>query len=484
MAAEHSGAYNDVLYPSYLARQCCPDQMSVMARLKGLETAPPDRCRVLELGCGDGASLIAFGYASPDSEFMGVDLAARPVENGNARIAALGLANVTLRAADVMDVDASYGQFDFIFAHGLFSWVPEPVREGILEICRERLAPNGVAYLSYNAYPGGYQRMMLREMLLIHTRHVAEPAEKIRQTVGLMNFIRAAPIQESPYHQYIETIHQSRGKVPLEAMLYDELGSVNQQFFFHEFAGLAARHGLQFVSEATFDQTVPLLSPELRKSLNAIGGDVVTFEQYLDFLLGRSFRQTLLCHREVTLDRRRRLEPLANLYFASPVKALVGKETDRPGLRRFAGLHGRTAAASDPGAQRALEHLGAVWPAIVPYSELAGVSGGDDAEVLGEHLLQLAQSNFLDLHSQPFRLCRNISAKPFASALARHQIGERFQANLFCEAVLVKDPLGSQVLARLDGTRTREALAAELGGSSEAVEQQVREIFELGLLEA
>ena len=507
---EHTGDYNEVLYPSYLAVQCSPDRLAAMARLKGLTTAPPERCRMLELGCGDGASLIAFGYALPGSEFVGVDLAARPVEMGQARVAELGLGNVRLRCADVMDVDDSYGQFDFIFAHGLFSWVPEPVQKRVLEICRDRLTPHGVAYLSYNAYPGSYQRNMLRAMLEIHTAHLSDPLEKIRQSFGLINFIRSAPVRESPYHQFIEMVHGARGMVPPEAFLYDELGPLNQPFFFHEFAKLAAGYGLHFLSEAGFDQTVPLLSAELKASLNAIGDDVVRFEQYLDFLTGRSFRQTLLCREEAVLNRRRHWEALAELFFAAPVLSLPAEEKDQAGTRRFAAMNGRKVAVSDPGAQAALDYLGSVWPAIVSFagiSKAAGVTAGSEREaILGEHMLQFAEANLLSIHAQPFRLCGRLSEKPVASALARRQLDERFQANLFCEAVKVQDPLGRLVLARLDGTRTKADLVDELEAVlaaqhpesdearahilalrarlPEAVDKQLKDILDLGLLEA
>jgi SAM-dependent methyltransferase len=113
-----------------------------------------------------------------------------------------------------MDIDESYGDFDFIFAHGLFSWVPEPVRYRVLEICSDRLAPNGVAYLSYNAYPGSYQRDMLRAMLQIHTRNIADPVSKIRQSLGLIDFIRSSPFRDTPYHQFIQGVHEHRGKAP------------------------------------------------------------------------------------------------------------------------------------------------------------------------------------------------------------------------------------------------------------------------------
>jgi SAM-dependent methyltransferase len=481
--SQHTGDYNEILYPSYLATQCSPDQLSAMARMKGLETAPPNACRMLELGCGDGASLIAYAYALPGSQFVGVDLAARPVEIGNAKIAELGMTKVTLRCADVMDIDESYGDFDFIFAHGLFSWVPEPVRYRVLEICSDRLAPNGVAYLSYNAYPGSYQRDMLRAMLQIHTRNIADPVSKIRQSLGLIDFIRSSPFRDTPYHQFIQGVHEHRGKAPPEVLLYDELGSVNQPFFFHEFAALAARHGLQFVNEAVFDQTLAGLPPPLKQALDSLGNDVVTFEQYLDFLSGRAFRQTLLCHQGIPLNHRRQWEPLTELYFAAPVLEKESKEGDPAGSRRYAGLQGRSAAVADPAVQSALKHLGGVWPAIVPFEELRTAAGGA-SETLGQHLLQLAEANFVKVHAHSFRLAPAVSDKPRAGALARRQLGERFLANLFCEAVAVTEPLGKLVFARLDGTHTPADLAAGLGVTQEAVNKQLKDIFELGLLEA
>ena len=35
----------------------------------------------------------------------------------------LGLSNVDLQAADIMDLPDAFGSFDYIIAHGLYSWV-------------------------------------------------------------------------------------------------------------------------------------------------------------------------------------------------------------------------------------------------------------------------------------------------------------------------------------------------------------------------
>ena len=120
--------YNEVLYPSAVYAQTHPDRLAMMATLYGMTPAPVEKCRVLELGCGDGWNLITMAYGLPGSEFFGIDLAGKPIARGNELIAKLGLRNLSLREMDVADA-ADLGEFDYIIAHGLYSWVPQHVRE-------------------------------------------------------------------------------------------------------------------------------------------------------------------------------------------------------------------------------------------------------------------------------------------------------------------------------------------------------------------
>jgi 2-polyprenyl-3-methyl-5-hydroxy-6-metoxy-1,4-benzoquinol methylase len=97
---------------------------------------------------------MAFGI--PRSEFVGIDLAAKPVEIAQKTIFRLGLKNIRIEELDLMEIEACFGQFDYIIAHGIYAWVPEPVQEKILAICSANLSPNGVAFVSYNTNPAGY----------------------------------------------------------------------------------------------------------------------------------------------------------------------------------------------------------------------------------------------------------------------------------------------------------------------------------------
>ena len=150
-----------------------------MAILRGLEPAPINRCRVLELGCGVGLNILGMAFQLPSSEFVGLDLAQRPIASGQASVTGLGLQNISLHSMDLCDASPErFGTFDFIIAHGLYSWVPQPVRERILALCREMLNPQGVAYVSYNAYPGNHLRDLVRGMMRFHTAGLEDPIDK------------------------------------------------------------------------------------------------------------------------------------------------------------------------------------------------------------------------------------------------------------------------------------------------------------------
>src|SRR5262245_30352504 len=125
--------YADGPHPSVPFPQTHPDRLATLATLFGMRSAPVERCRVLELGCGDGGNLIPMALVLPESRFLGLDQAGEPIGRGRATISALDLRNVELRQEDLhtfaRGVHAEQEPFDFIVAHGVYSWVPEDVRQ-------------------------------------------------------------------------------------------------------------------------------------------------------------------------------------------------------------------------------------------------------------------------------------------------------------------------------------------------------------------
>src|SRR4051794_31518264 len=174
-----ANVYDDVPYSNYPYAQTHPDRLSTVAILHGLEPPDPFHARVLEIGCGAGGNLMAMAAATPGIQAVGVDLAAGPIAEGNAAMAEIGLANLELRQADVRELTSgSLGTFDYIVAHGLYSWIPADARDALLSAIKAALRPDGIGYVSYNAHPGGYFRRMLRDVGLWHARHEEGEAAK------------------------------------------------------------------------------------------------------------------------------------------------------------------------------------------------------------------------------------------------------------------------------------------------------------------
>ncbi|MEX1042790.1 MAG: class I SAM-dependent methyltransferase, partial [Pirellulaceae bacterium] len=173
-------SYDVVPYPSHPFRQTHPEKLAAVGQLFGLKPAPIEKCRVLEIGCAGGGNLIPMADALPESQFMGVDLSQKQIESGQKSIEAIGLTNIELKHLNCTEIDDSFGKFDYIICHGVFSWVPREVQDRIMAVCRDNLQEQGVAFISYNTYPGWHMRGMIRDMMQYHVRNFEDPPRRIQ----------------------------------------------------------------------------------------------------------------------------------------------------------------------------------------------------------------------------------------------------------------------------------------------------------------
>jgi methyltransferase-like protein len=413
----------------------------------------------------------------PDSEFVGLDLAPNPIAKGQATQKALGLNNLALKKMDILEVAREFGEFDYIITHGIYSWVPESVREKILDICATNLADEGVAYISYNAYPGCHTRDMMREMMAFHLREIHEPLKQINEAREFVKFLAEAKTDQTAYQailekQFVDITNRSDG-----AFYHDDLSTLNQPFYFYQFIADAERHGLQYLSEANIqDIQVGSFAPPVASALNALGQQsLIAKEQYMDFLKGKQFRQTLVCHQSKTL-RRTPSPELLQAFFASSSARPV---STRPNLKNnevevFTGKNGAAMQTGYPLAKAAIFALSQTYPQSLSFSELLKKSlnllgffahqGAQYASALGTILLQTYEAGVIELHAYQPRFTVTISDYPVASPLARWQLanGQRTVTNLCHESIQVDDEMSRQLLVLLDGKHDREALRNEL----------------------
>src|ERR1700722_2333226 len=369
--------YDEVLYPVTTFPQTHPNRLATVAFLRGMEPAPVRHCRVLELGCGACSNIIGMAFQSPASEFIGLDLAQRPIASGQDFVKGLGLKNVTLYSMDICAPDTTQlGQFDYIIAHGVYSWVPEPVRERILAICREMLNPQGVAYISYNAYPGNHLRDLVRGMMRFHTAHFEDPIDKVGQARGLLKFLADSSPKLDYYIAAIRSQLERTLKCTDEAFFHDDLSEVNQPFYFHEFMSAAHHHGLQFLGEARGnDLEAGKFTPQVSERMNELGGaPYVVREQYKDFIRVCAFRETLLCHRELEIAPDLLVERVPQLYASCDATAKDEEEDPSGQQTLFRRKGGLEMQATHPLISAALKYLVSQWPVAVSFEALLGAA--------------------------------------------------------------------------------------------------------------
>ena len=289
-------SYEALPYERLVHRFTHPERIARTARLRGFEPAPVPTARVLELGCASGDNLVGLAYGLPDASFVGVDFSVRQVETGRRRVAALGLGNISLRSGDLRDVDESWGAFDYVLAHGVLSWVAEPVRQRLFAVCRERLSPSGVAFVSYNALPGWRFRGLVRDVLLAGASGARTPYERTRLARERLALVAANVFDAaSPWGRYLAARQKELEEESDGELVHEFLEEQNEAFSLRGIVDRAAAAGLEYLGDAQEPYVTEEPTPQVRCALEALP-DEVAREELLDVLRERTLRQSLFVH--------------------------------------------------------------------------------------------------------------------------------------------------------------------------------------------
>ena len=467
--------HDRIHYPGGAWEHSHPDRIAANARMYGLSPAPVERCRVLELGCGAGGNIVPMACGLPGARFLGIDVAARPIEIGRGLATALGLANIELRRCDILDLPADLGEFDYVIAHGVYSWVPAPAREALMSAFARHLAPGGIAYLNFNALPGGHFRNLARDLMRFRLAVFDDPEAHGEDAVRFVRQVTGAQPEGTPYRRILEDELGRIERNPSGVLFHDDLVPAHQAFHFRTVVEHAARHGLRYLCEARPADVHAGRYPEpVQAALRRFGGGRIAREQCLDFLVCQMYRCSLFCREATTLAPVGDLDAMRDLRVASPVRPAVASVDLTDGIvATFLALDGAALRLDDSTAKATLVLLAERWPASVGVEPLlrdarrhAGRSGRPTPFERREFAGFLATNHamgFVDLHTWEPPMATSPGVHPLASALARIEIerGTRV-TSLRHRQVEIDDPVAAAALARLDGTRDRAALRDDL----------------------
>ena len=428
--------YDEVEYPSRSFSQTHPERAATIGTLLGMSPPTPATCRVLEVGCGSGWNLIPMAAALPRARIFGFDLAASAIDAARRDAAVLGLSNLRFECLDLLEFPKDLGPFDYIIAHGFYSWVPAPVRLRLLELCREQLTPQGLAFISFNAKPYATLRLMWREMMQYHSdlTGATSPADRVTQSQAFLKILQSQWTRNKR-----TTSHAKLLDVQIAAFenagghwfFHDDLGPIFDSFSIAEFSGQLEPHGLQFAAEAMFDN----LFAEQETA------DWIAWEQSRDSIAFRGFRNVLICHKDQVLGRPPDPARFARMSFAAPLTRVSNVLFKNE-------WNGAEAESTDTETLAVLERLAEAWPNTISFQDLGATPA---------MLHDLTSANVIEPCVTSRRLprpSRHITATPEAWAPARLQAarGQIVTNRLHGAVQLDQEPL-RQLLLGLDGNR-------------------------------
>lgn len=474
-------SYEELPYDGHAFSTTHPDALAVAATLRGIAPPAVATARILELGCANGRNLIPMAYSLPKSRCVGVDLSPRQIADGQADVDALGLNNIKLIALSILDIDPDFGQFDYIICHGVYSWVPAVVQNKILEICRQNLAPNGVAYVSYNTYPGWHFRGAVRDMLKFHVQPFNVIQEQVQHSRAILNLMSKIWNHREPENAFAKTLRDEAEELEQSRdsyVFHEHLEEFNEPLYFQEFMKRAESHGLQYLWDMKNSALARNLPVEELRVLDSLSDDLIRQEQYYDFLRRRVFRKTLLCRAEHSLSRNLDIHVLREMHVTSRAKPVP----DVPNIDSLAPVEFRTPdqitlTTNRPLLKRLLCSLFEWWPSSISVLDLWDSwqvdVGRYSAEWMTEEPIQtldqflqelqiLFLTNVIELHTHVPTFATDVSERPEASVLARYLARRSSKVTNLRHFTVELDEFDRVVLTRLDGTMTVEDVLQSL----------------------
>jgi len=324
---------------------------------------------------------------------------------------------------------------------------------------------------------------IIRDAMRYRTRNVSDPYERATQARATLEFLANSVLAERSHGAFVQAyasfLKHEVSRIGAKAdsfLLHDELGDLNQPLYFHEFAERAARHGLEYLAEADFQSVFTAnYAPEVATALENSSDNLIDLEQMMDFVRNRMFRQTLLCHDDIAINRTLSTSKLPGLFARSQARP-VSPDPDicTVSPEQFRASGGATLTIDHPASKAAMVYLARIAPRASLVEKLCAIArrrvdkctspnqlvatAERDDEIVMANLLKAFSysSNLVQFHVHVPSIATVPSEFPVASPVVRLQAQDNDTVtNLWHERVSVNDT-GRRLLCFLDGNNSRD----------------------------
>ena len=299
-------SYDELTYKSAAFAQSSSYKLEACATLLGINPPPCKTAKVLEIGCSFGGNLIPFAVNNENARVVGIDLSGEQIRRGQEIVKEIGLQNLELIHGDICEFKSDE-KFDYIIAHGVFSWVPDFVKDAILRVVRENLSQNGVAFISYNTYPGWKVKDVVRDLMLLAAKDKENTEERLKAAKEALLVYKGVLLKKDneefekvmPIKSLITWIDTVLDKSDFY-VAHEFLEDINDPFYFKDFNAMLVKNELAYLCEYGLEDIfVPDLGMDKADSYkNNKFKDRIDLEQFMDIVNNKVFRQSLIVHSE------------------------------------------------------------------------------------------------------------------------------------------------------------------------------------------
>lgn len=270
--------------------------LRVQLALLSAGIAPPQISTACELGFGQGVSINLHAAASPVG-WWGTDF--NPAQVGFARTLAQASGAQPHLYEDAFEEFArrdDLPDFDYIGLHGIWAWVTDENRKTIVDFIGRKLKPGGVAYISYNTYPGWAAFMPMRNLLAQHATLMGAPGAGIlRRVESALDFGDRLVATNPVYARTVPSISDRLKKLRGMQRAYVAHEYFNREWHpmhFSDVAQLLRPAKLEFSCSAQLTDLVDAVNhTQEQRNLLAEIPDPVFRETVRDLMVNQQFRR-------------------------------------------------------------------------------------------------------------------------------------------------------------------------------------------------
>jgi SAM-dependent methyltransferase len=325
--AEWGGGYvTDVAYlPGYYHHQS-PLHLHLACLLggvTGLAITPESPLSYLELGCGCGFGTLALAASNPSWQVTGIDFSPAHIAAARELADEAGIANARFIEGDLADLadDVQAGalpEADVITLHGLWSWVGDPVRAGIVRLLDRKLRPGGIAYISYNALPGWQQAIGMQRLVReAGQRGAARSDRQVEAGIEIVRALVEADAQQLSAFPLVRTLLDVVDRGQLSYLAHEYMNAAWRPCFHADVVRDMAAAKLDWVASAELlENFSPLMLGDQARAVMARFEDPIMRELIKDLCASRCLRRDVFVRGARRLSAAERDEALGDVMLA------------------------------------------------------------------------------------------------------------------------------------------------------------------------